>query len=783
VQAQVMGTELLAKLSRLIFQADLGGFAIAEFIDTSTARRFKAKGAFSFSPKADAKQTYRLIGEWEAKSKYGETFKTIYSEALRPQELKGIAPYLAHNIKGIGEVTAKKLIDHLQVKTIDDLVETCRNNSDKIFAFFSEKKKRLAQNVIDMMVLNEVFRSIMIFLHENEISPKFAKKIYEKYGAKSIDILMENPYRLISDFRQIGFLKADAIAQKLGLEKNSLFRVEAALIYSLEQATDDGHCSLPKELLIENVGSHLGARDDPQFSHQFVLDSMRKVYKKNKDDHKESFTLRTLKTQNIRYNRENILFSLPELQTMEDEVSIFLKTLLKPESNYLASPREKEICENFSKSKKTFEEYFQDIPWQYLSDEQKQAVKLSFESSIMILTGGPGCGKTFVLKSIFKLQKMLSRKIALCAPTGLAAKRMTQSIGTTAFTIHKLLGLGAKREQLEKSSIENPENISVDEKMISKVDVIVVDESSMLNLEIFYTLLKAGGPNKKFIFVGDVDQLPSVGAGNCLKDMMSSKQIPTITLTKIFRQSSESPIPLAAREIILGHMPALQNFSHPNLITQKEDLAFIPCVPDTFFEYLTHFVTKIVPDIYNLDPAKDCQIIVPMRRTAAGQENINRILQDTLNPEKPGKMECRHPSGFIIRVHDKLIQTKNNYELDVFNGDLGYCQSIRKTSDGLEMDVEFSHKVVTYSDDQIEHLQLCYAMTIHKSQGSEFPLCIIPLFGLYYTMLDRNLLYTAITRSSKHVILFGEQWAFKKAIRNQNANKRFTALEYLLVQQ
>ncbi len=781
-----MGAELLAKLSRIIYQADLGNFAIAEFIDTATARRFKAKGPLNFSPKADAKQTYRLIGEWETEGKYGETFKTIYSETLRPKEIKGIAPYLAYNIKGIGDVTAKKFIAHLNVTSVNELVQVCRDQEAKVFEFFGEKKAHIAQNVIEMVVLNEVFRSIMIFLHEHDIPAYFAKKIYAKYGHKSVELLMENPYRLISDFRQVGFLKADAIAQKLGIQKTSHFRIEAALIYTLEQAADDGHCALPKEPLIENMVVHLGGKTDSLFSYQYVLNEVRKIYKINKDEDQNSFLLRPLSSINPLVPADNIFFYLPEMLKMEDEVAELLKTLIdrpvdpavKPRDDGLRTPQNDGLTPQ--NDMPTFEERFPEIPWANLSEEQQFAVKTSVDSSVMVLTGGPGCGKTFVLKSIFKLQKLLERKIALCAPTGLAAKKMTQSIGATAYTIHKLLGLGARKNEDSETSIENPENIFVDEKNISKVDIIVIDESSMLNLEIFYALLKAGGSNKKFIFVGDVDQLPSVGAGNCLKDLIASQKVPTVKLTKIFRQSSESPIPIAAREIISGHLPHINTFADPSLIIEKQDLAFIPCSPEVFLNYLVHFVTKTIPDIYGLDPAKDCQILVPMRRTAAGQENINKLLQATLNPPANGKPECRHSAGYIIRVNDKLIQTKNNYELDVFNGDLGYCQSIRKTSDGIEMDVEFPHKVVTYNDDQIEHLQLCYAMTIHKSQGSEFPLCIIPMFGLYYTMLDRNLLYTAITRSSKHVILFGEEWALKKAVRNQNSNKRFTALDTLL---
>lgn len=779
-----MSIEILAKLSRFIYQADIGNFAIVEFIDITTARRFKAKGSLAISPKADAKQTYRLIGEWDTQSKYGETFRTLYAEALRPQEIKGIAPYLAHNIKGVGEITAKKLLEHLQIKTIDELVEICRTKQDEIFNFFGEKKQKIAQNIIDILVSNEIFRSVMIFLHENDISANFAKKIYDKYGAQSIEILTSNPYRLISDFRQVGFLKADAIAQKLGISKTSPFRIEAAIIYSLEQAMDDGHCALPRDILIESVAFHLGAKNDPQFSKNFVLDEMRKIYKKNKDSNQESFLIRQLPANLTHQNSDQILFYLPEILQIEDDVSAQLNTLIRRKNHFCVSEHENNIKNKISKINATFESLFPDIEWTQLSAEQQHAVKLSFDSAIMILTGGPGCGKTFVLKSIFKLQKMLQRKVALCAPTGLAAKRMSSAIGVTAFTIHKLLRLGIKNEKSIEHNVEKIDDLYVDDKILNQIDTIIIDESSMLNLEIFHALLKAGGADKRFIFVGDVDQLPSVGAGNCLKDMIGSKKIPTVTLSRIFRQSSDSPIPFAAREIISGHKPNIKIINSIEDFVQREDFVFIPCTKETFFDLFIPFVTHTIKNIYQLDPTKDCQVLVPMRKTSVGQENINKVLQEHLNPPASDKIEIRHPSGYMIRVNDKLIQTKNNYELDVFNGDLGYCRAIRKTGEGLdasiEIDVEFLNKHVTYVDDQIEHLQLCYAMTVHKSQGSEFPLCIIPLFGCYYTMLDRNLLYTAVTRSSKHVILFGEDWAFKKAIKTQNANNRHTALSKLL---
>ncbi|APJ04290.1 AAA family ATPase [Silvanigrella aquatica] len=773
-----MSQEVVGVLSKVIFESDRGDFLVAEFINAQSAKRFKASGKIQLSPKADAKQRYRLIGQWESTPKYGETFVTIYTEATRPTELSGIAPYLANNVRGVGEVTAKKLVESLQIKDLDSLVTICRDEKEKIFQFFGEKKRKIAENVVTSMVTDEVFRNVMIFLHEHNIPPRFAKRIYEKYGSASLTNLLENPYRLIADFRQVGFLRADAIAQKLGLPSTSPFRLEAAFVYALETAQEEGHCCLPRDLLVDKSRDLLGAKTDPTFSREFVLEQLRKIYKKNRDEKKETFLIResaAFQKTTPENSVPEILFYLPEVLRMEDEVAGFIAGLLNNQS--ALEHKEKLAQQEVESGEKTFEEIFPNLPWEKLSDEQQLAVKMSLSSRFMVLTGGPGCGKTFVLKAIYGIQRALNRRVALCAPTGLAAKRMSASIGELASTLHKLLGLGKRPQEETQNVIEELEGSTT---ALENVNVVIVDESSMLSLDLLHSLLSALGAHRRLILVGDVDQLPSVGAGNCLRDIINSGKVPIARLTKIFRQSSESPIPLAARDIISGIKPEYSYVSRISSFPRAEPFAFIPCSQQTFYEVLLPFLCQTVANIYNLDPIKNSQILVPMRRTEVGQENINKIMQNHLNPASPDKNECSLPFGGILREGDKVIQTKNNYELDVYNGDLGYCKSITKTKEKLEVIIEFSDRIVTYEDDEVDDLQLCYAMTVHKSQGSEFPLCIIPMFGVYYTMLDRNLLYTAITRASKFVILFGEDWAIKKAIGSQNTIKRFTFLDILL---
>ncbi|MGY3805137.1 SF1B family DNA helicase RecD2 [Pigmentibacter ruber] len=767
-----MSQEVVGVLAKIIFENDRGDFRVADFIDPQTAKRFRASGKIFLSQKADSRQKYRLIGNWENNPKYGESFVAIYSEAARPSEAKGIAPYLANNVKGVGETTALKLVEALNIKDIETLVQICKEDKEKIYTFFGSKRKKTAENVITSMITDEVYRSVMIFLHEHNIPPKFAKRIYEKYGALSLNNLKENPYRLIADFRQVGFKRADAIAEKLGVPPTSPFRMEAAFVYTLEVAQDDGHCCLPRDLLIDKARDILGVKLNPVFSREFVLDHLRQIFKKNREIKNESFIIRDTTVFNNIQNE--VLFYLPEVIKMEDEVAGFISSLLT--KSISTEYKEQQILKELDSGEKKIDELFPNLPWDKLSDEQQTAVRMSLDYRIMVLTGGPGCGKTFVLKAIYGIQRALNRKVALCAPTGLAAKRMTHSIGEHASTLHKLLGLGRKKEE----QVNIIEELEGNTNALDNFNVVIIDESSMLSLDLFHSLLSSLGPNRRLILVGDVDQLPSVGAGNCLRDIIKSNKVPIARLTKIFRQSSESPIPLAAREIISGNKPNFKFVSYSPVFASAEPIAFIPCSTQTFFDLLQTFLSDTIPNIYNLDPVKNVQILVPMRKTEVGQENINKVMQNFLNPPHENKKECSLNFGGILREGDKVIQTKNNYELDVFNGDLGYCKTIIKTKDKLEVIIEFSDKTVTYEDDDIDDLQLCYAMTVHKSQGSEFPLCIIPMFGVYYSMLDRNLLYTAVTRASKYIIILGEEWSIKKAVASQNAIKRYTFLDNLI---
>ena len=780
---RAMSLEIIAMLTKVIFTSERTQFVVAEFIDCQSAKRFRASGEALRTGKTEGQQRYRLFGDWKMTPKYGETFVISYAEPLKPQSLAGLASFLANNVKGVGEKTAAKFVQTLAPTSMERLLGICEKEPERIYEFFG-KRRELAEDVMLALVGDDVYRSMMMFLHENNISSHFAKKIYEKYGAESMKLLQENPYRLIRDFRNVGFKKADLIAQKLGVAGNSRFRIEACFLHVLERALDDGHCCLPRDLLIERAREALGARQNTQdadralpsesLSFEWLLAELRELYKIGRETGSESFKVRSLPPGEKGHTKNEMLFYLPQILEMEDRVSHYCAERLWRRR---LGQEHQELF--ISKNIHALAELIPDIPWQSLSDEQLDAVHSSASENFMILTGGPGCGKTFVLKAIFRLQKKLKRSVALCAPTGLAAKRMTQSIGAQACTLHKLLGMGKPAE-----GVPSPSDSSSSEIKIDMVDTVICDESSMLSLDLLLALLEAMGPDKRLILVGDVDQLPSVGAGQCLKDLIHSKKIHVSRLTKIFRQAGSSPIPVAARQIITGELPQFDHSGRSHLLPGRKDFAFIASKAEQFFEVLTPFLQETVQACYDLDPVRDVQILVPMRKSIVGQDEINRRLQEVLNPKTASKNECSLKQGlFLLREGDKVIQTRNNYERDVFNGDLGYVQVIRAPTaenQQLEVDVLFQDRIVRLEGEEVDDLQLCYAMTIHKSQGSEFPLCIIPMYQAYYSMLYRNLFYTAVTRASRTVVVIGEEWALKRAVRNTDASNRYTALRFLI---
>lgn len=794
-----MSIEVTAMLAKVIFSSERSGFVVAEFVDCQSARRFKATSEQLRIGKHEGQQRYRIFGEWRQHAKHGETFYITYAEPVRPESLAGLVPFLANNVRGVGEKTAARLVESLGLSSMDGLLSICRDEPGRITEFFG-KRTDVAQDVIQAIVGDAQYRAIMMFLHENNIPPRFAKRIYERYSGSAVTLLKENPYRLIRDFRNVGFRRADAIAQKLGIPWNSRFRVEAAFVYVLERAEDEGHCCVDRNTLVKKAAEVLQSDETQPIDLNWLLYELREIYRNMTRDKEipASFVVRAPPLQitgqppapqpeasAAPQEKAEVLFYLPEMLEMEDRLARLCRSFLAAsgigsEACAAALPRQRDVLER----------EWPEVPWVQLSDEQFEAVLASVDERLMILTGGPGCGKTFVLRSIFKLQQSLKRNVALCAPTGLAAKRMSLSVGATATTLHKLLGLGKRPAtsadgggasgELQPTETPAAESMSPGVS-IEMVDTVICDEASMLSVDLLLALLEAMGPGKRLILVGDVDQLPSVGPGQCLRDLIGCGRVRVCRLTRIFRQSGASPIPVAARQIISGQKPQFDHRGFDASLAERHDFAFLGCKQESFYDLLFGFLQTSVPRLYGLDPVRDVQILVPLRKSSVGQDEINRRMQEVFNPSSDTKKEYGVRGGlYILREGDKVIQTKNNYERDLCNGDTGYVRTIRVEGGVAEIDIIFQDRVVRLRDEEIDDLQLCYAMTVHKSQGSEFPLCIVPMFSAYYAMLYRNLLYTAVTRASRSVIVIGEEWALQRAVRNADATRRQTALESLL---
>jgi exodeoxyribonuclease V alpha subunit len=446
-----MSLEVTALLQKIIYSSPDGNFLVAEFIDGKTAKRFKASGKAFTLGKQDAQQRYKLFGEWVQTPKYGESFQVVYAEPQRPDTLKGIIPFLVNNVKGVGEATANKLLDGLQVRTLEEFVRICKEEPARVLSHFKEGKRKLATAVITLITGDEVYRSIMVFLHEHNIPPGFAQRIYERYGSESMAILLENPYRLISDFRNVGFLRADAIALKMGVAPDSPFRIEAGFLHALERAEGEGHCCLPRDVLVEKALAVLSmGGKDAAFSFEFVLAQLRSIYKRNKDEGTERFLLRLQDVEAIvsdqalpskATEKKSMLFYLPEVYRLENSVAAHCLRIRAREGIGQGA-----LEARLAAGEIGLHDLVPEIPWDTLSSEQRGAVDDSVSNRMMVLTGGPGCGKTFVLKAIYRVQRALGRRVALCAPTGLAAKRMTQSIEAQASTLHKLLKLGQRNK-------------------------------------------------------------------------------------------------------------------------------------------------------------------------------------------------------------------------------------------------------------------------------------------------------------------------------------------------
>lgn len=677
-----------------------------------------------------------IDGNWKVDSKYGRQFVAESWEETLPATVFGIEKYLGSGlIKGVGPKFAKRIVGLFGTDTMD--VIECDISRLKEVEGIGEKRIR---QIHESWERQKEIKNVMLFLQDHGVSTSFAAKIYRQYGNDSIAKVKENPFRLADDIWGIGFKTADSIAEKLGIGKEAFVRLRSGIMYTLSSLADEGHVYAYKGQLIKRATELLEAEES---SIVMTLDQMLA----DKD----------VISEPVSEEKGDAIY-LPPFYYAEVGVAAKIRKLLQNPAQdrlwtSLMEARRRTGNRALSIDVKKIEAK---IGMEY-DEIQADAIRQAAVSKIMILTGGPGTGKTTTTKGIISAYQSFGLKILLAAPTGRAAKRMTETTGLEAKTIHRLL------------ECKPPEGYQKNEENPLEGDVLIVDECSMIDLVLMNSLLKAIPAGMRVVLVGDIDQLPSVGAGNVLRDLIDSGMVPVIRLTRIFRQAQTSRIIMNAHRINEGQMPDLSNGKETDFFfTTKED-------PEEAVREIVSLVQHKLSRYYRT-PSSQIQVLTPMQKGVVGATNLNLALQEALNPQGDGLRR----SGFIFRRDDKVMQIRNNYDKEVFNGDIGIIESVDLQNRTLK--VNFDQHVVEYESSELDELVHAYATTIHKAQGSEYPIVVMPVLMNHYVMLQRNLIYTGITRAKKILVMVGTKKALACAVRNVTVNRRNTLLKERLQQ-
>lgn len=651
-----------------------------------------------------------LEGFWKVDAKYGRQFSVEKFEETLPATVYGIEKYLGSGlIKGVGPKFARRIVEKFGKDTLDVIEE----NPDALIEVEGIGRVRVERIKKSWEEQKEI-KNIMLFLQGHEVSTSHATKIFKTYGSDSISIVQENPYRLADDIWGIGFKTADTIAEKMGIEKDRFIRLRSGILYTLNKLSENGHCYAVREQLIRTAEQLLEVEGAEL---EITLDEM-------------------LRTEDV--IREEEAIYLPPFFFSETGCA---KRLLK----LLAARRRVQIAVDAAAS---FGEN-QNITY---DEVQLEAIRVALSSKVMILTGGPGTGKTTTTMGIIAAYRAAGCQILLAAPTGRAAKRMSEATGMEAKTIHRLL------------EYKPPEGYQRREENPLEGDVLILDECSMIDIMLMYNLLKALPEHMTLIMVGDTDQLPSVGAGNVLKDIIASDRIPVVRLSRIFRQAQGSRIIMNAHRINKGEQIDMRGGRDSDFFFAAKD------TNEEVVDLLVKYCTENLPRYYHVDALQDIQVLAPMQRGICGAVNLNQVLQEAMNPSSV----FLRRGGTQYRLHDKVMQIRNDYDKEVFNGDIGVINHV--DMEERELTVNFDGREIVYDVSELEELALAYAVTIHKSQGSEYPIVVMPFTMSHYVMLQRNLLYTGVTRAKKILVLIGEKKAVWYAIRNETTADRNTKL-------
>jgi exodeoxyribonuclease V alpha subunit len=715
-------TELNVEVERITFRNDDNGWTVARARNLQNSQSTTFVGYLSTIKPG---QRLQLIGSWQTHKSYGQQFVVERFAFVRPQTSEGILKFLASGaIQGIGPKTAAKIVEHFGIRTLEIL----DNEPHKLMKVDSIGPKK-AQAIIETWHANRIINEVMIFLQSHGISQLFANKIYRLYKEEAISVVTRDPYRLAVDIHGIGFIKADQIARQIGIASDSPERIRAAIMFVLRQAEERGDCYMKNSQLYTELKRTL-TLDDSRLEPRFI-DSLGILEKAG----------------------SVISERLPE----NGELAYFRSDLLISELNVAESIREL-LAQPHAVDELRVEDWLQKYiaaSGLSLSEQQLSAVKLAAKSKVFILTGGPGVGKTTTANAIIRLLRAMGRNVALCAPTGRAAQRLSEVSSMQAKTIHRLLEWQA-----------NGGGFTRDEHQPLDVQCVIADEASMLDIRLADSLLRAIPKTAQLILIGDVDQLPSVGPGNVLSDLIRSGSVPYCRLDQIFRQAGTSQIIQVAHQINRGQAPEFLDAPSDCRFETRD-------TPESIIGFIKDFLTGPIPQQHRFDPIRDVQILTPMNRGPLGTHELNLLLQELLNPKSKRALEFKR-LNFTLRPGDKVIQSSNNYELGVFNGDIGFV-SHAQVEDG-KIYVQFGERNIAYDNESALDLRLAYAITIHKSQGSEFPVVIIPTSSQHFVMLQRNLYYTALTRAKKLAYFVGSQRALRTAIDNNSSRLRQTRL-------
>jgi len=703
---------LKGTLERIVYENTETGYTIVRF--TSREYPNELLTVIGNLMSANPGETLLLQGEWVNNPQYGRQFKIEKYETVMPATVIGIKKYLGSGlIKGIGPVMASRIVTHFGMDTIDIIEKSPR----KLSQVPGIGAKRISMVMQAWQEQREI-KNIMLFLQSHNVNTSHAVKIYKTYENESISVVRENPYQLADDIYGIGFKTADTIAQNLGVEKDSPNRIMAGIEYVLNQQADEGHVYLPEgELVVESC----------------------KILEANPEQIRNGIAGLLVKEAIV--IEEDAIYLAP-FYYAETGVANGIARLIQTQSpGQIPYNIERTISEV---------ERMMNIR---LAENQQEAIKKALDCKMMILTGGPGTGKTTTILGIIRLFEQLGRKITLACPTGRAAKRLSEVTGREAKTIHRLLEYSPMGNAFKRNQ-ENPLD----------TDVVIIDEVSMVDLILMNNLVKAVPRTATLILVGDIDQLPSVGAGNILRDLIDSECVEVVRLTEIFRQAQQSMIITNAHQINKGIYPQLTGRKNRDFFFIEEE------EPEKAAALIQDLICRRLPNHYNYHPIDDIQLICPMRRGVVGVENFNRLLQDTLNKNS----ENLPRGGRNFRIGDKVMQIRNNYDYEVFNGDIGRIAKINLEKQTIT--VTYPDKAVDYDIADLNELVLAYAITVHKAQGSEYNAVVIPLMTQHYMMLQRNLVYTGITRAKELVVIVSTKKALGMAIRNNKVVRRYTGL-------